>query len=306
MFEKSTFGPYEQYTLRSKDIELSVIGLGGALTALRYKGKDVILAFDNENDYEKGYCYLNFLVGRYANRIKNGRFSLEGNEYQLDTNEGANQLHGGKDGFHTKIWTLLDSGENWFSLGYTSPHGEGGYPGTLQATVTFSLTDHAMKVRFQAVSDRDTIFAPTLHTYFSLNENCLDTRLLMNASTYLPTDHELIPLEKRSVDETFDFRTLRPIKEDFDHCFIADGEASALMVGKETAIFFRSNFPAMQLYTGIDLSPVFKKNAGFALECEYCPDSPNRGEFLSPLLKVGEEFDRYLEYSFCSVEDILL
>ncbi len=306
MFAIGDFHGYEQYTLRSDTLELSVLSLGGALTALRYKGKDAVLAFDKAEDYEKGYCYLNFLVGRYANRIRDGKVTIAGREYQLDRNEGPNQLHGGKDGFHTKIWTLADSSEDSFTLSYTSPDGEGGYPGVLQSSVTYSLAGDTVTVRFRGETDADTIYAPTLHTYFALTKNCLDTRLLMNASTYLPVDDALLPLELKSVDERFDFRALRPIGEDFDHCFLADGQASALMVGDEMAIFFRSDFPAMQLYTGVNMSPVFEKNAGFALECEFCPDSPNRSEFLSPLLKAGDKFDRFVEYTFCPVEELMI
>lgn len=306
MFEKSDFYGYEQYSLRNENLELRVISLGAAITALRYKGEDCALHFENAEGYEKGYCFLNFIVGRYGNRIKDGKVTISGTEYQLDCNERGNQLHGGSQGFHTKRWTLLEQSENSFTLGYTSPDGECGYPGELKAQVIYALDGDKLTIRFKGISDKDTIFAPTTHTYFSLTKNCLDARLMLNASAYLPTDNELMPLEITSVDEKFDFRALRTIGENYDHCFIADGQCSAVLMGDKTAIFYRSDFPAMQLYTGTFMQPAFENNAGFALEPEFCPNSPNRSDFLSPVLKAGDEFDRFVEYRFCPVEDVIL
>lgn len=305
MFTKSDFFGYEQYTLSSDTLEFSVLSLGGAITALRYRGEDTVLHFENAEGYEKGYCFLNFLIGRYANRIKNARVTISGKEYQLDQNERGNQLHGGKDGFHKKIWTLLESSENSFALGYTSPDGECGYPGELKVKVIYCLDGDAVNIRFLGECDQDTIFAPTYHTYFSLTNNCLDTKLLMNCSSYLTVDEQLIPKEQVPVDDKFDFRFLRPIGQNYDHAFVADGKAFALMVGDNTAMFFRSDFPAMQLYTGSFMGPAFEKNAGVALECEFFPDSPNRTDCESPVLKAGKVFDRFVEYRFCPAEEIL-
>ena len=304
MFSQGDFFGYERYTLRSDTVELSVISLGGAITTLRYRGEDTVLHFADAAGYENCSCYLNFVVGRYANRIKGGRVTISGREYQLDQNEGQNQLHGGRDGLHRKRWTLKEHDETSFTLSCVSPDGECGYPGTLKASVTYSVTGNTVTLRFRGVSDRDTIFAPTIHTYFALTENCLDTKLRMNAAAYLPTDGENLPLAPKSVDKEFDFRKLRAIERDYDHCFLPDGQAMALMVGEKTAIAYRTDFPAMQLYTGAFLEPDFPRNAGFALEPEFCPDSPNRSEFASPLLRAGECFDRFVEYRFMDAEEI--
>lgn len=306
MFEKSDFFGYEQYTLRSEELELSVISLGAAITALRYRGEDTVLHFETAEGYEKGYCFLNFIVGRYGNRIKNGRITVSGREYQLDCNERGNQLHGGSQGFHKKLWALTDHTENSITLSYTSPDGENGYPGNLTAQVTYSIDGASVKIRFCGESDADTVFAPTTHTYFSLNKNCLDTKLMLNASTYLPTDEELMPLSITPVDEKFDFRALRPIGQNYDHCFIADGMCSAVLMGEKVAVLYRSDFPAMQLYTGTFMKPAFENNAGVALEPEFCPNSPNRSDFISPILKAGEVFDRFVSYTFCPVEEVIL
>ncbi len=306
MFEISDFFGYERYSLRCGKTELSVISLGAAISSLRYDGQELLLGFEDAEGYEKGWSYLNMIVGRYANRIRGGRVNISGREYQLECNEGRNQLHGGTEGLHKKRWTLSAHSDESFTLSCTSPDGECGYPGELKVSVSYTVTDASMTVRFQAVSDRDTVFAPTTHAYFRLNPSCFDTRLRLNASRYMPTDGENLPLGICPVDERFDFRSLRPIGENYDHCFIPDGECSALLSGEKTAVFFRSDFPAMQLYTGEFLPPAFEKNAGFALEPEFCPDSPNRSDCPSPLLKAGERFDRFAEYRFCPVEEILL
>ena len=306
MFEKSDFYGYEQYTLSSDTLELSVISLGGAITALRYKGEDTVLHFADAAGYEQNRCYLNALVGRYANRIRGGRVTICGREYQLEQNEGRNQLHGGSQGFHQKIWTLEESRDTSFTLSCFSPDGECGYPGNLRASVSYCLENDSLTLRFRAVCDQDTIFAPTIHSYFALTENCLDARLRMNAVAYLPTDDENLPLEAQSADGEYDFRTLRAIRRDYDHCFLPEGQAEALLVGDRVAIAYRTDFPAMQLYTGAFLEPDFPKNAGFALECEFCPDSPNRSEFISPVLRAGEEFDRFVEYRFMDAKELRL
>ena len=305
MVKKDYFGDCEQYTLSCGELSVSVMTYGAAVTHLRRGDEELLLGYGSAEGFREGSVYANAVVGRYANRIRLARVPVNGTVYQLTPNEGANQLHGGPEGFDKKVWSAEISGENAVTFRCSSPDGENGYPGNLTASVTYTLAEGTLRLDFRALSDADTIFAPTTHMYFRLSDNCLNTKLRMNAVRYLPTDGENLPLQPLPAEGDFDFSALRLIRTDYDHCFIPEGAGQALLFGERTAIAFRTDFPAMQLYTGHFLPPDFPENYGVALEPEFCPDSPNRPEFVSPLLRAGEEFHRFAEYRIFDAKEVV-
>ena len=304
MISKDSFGEYGQYTISCGELSVSIITLGATVTHLRRGDEELLLGYDSPEGFLQGSSYINAIVGRYANRIRGGRCVINGNAIQLTCNEGSNQLHGGPDAFDRMVWETEICGENAVTFRYVSPDGENGFPGTLRAAVTYTLTESTLRLDFYGVSDADTLFAPTSHMYFRLSETCFQTRLRMNAESYLPTDNDNLPLAPEKTEGDYDFSVLRPIRQDYDHCFIPAGEGRALLAGDKTAIAVRTDFPAMQLYTGHFLPPDFPENYGVALEPEFCPDSPNRPEFASPVLKAGEEFHRFAEYRIIDVGEV--
>jgi aldose 1-epimerase len=290
---------------------------------------DIVLGYDSAAEYlEKGQ-YFGVSVGRYANRIANGRFELEGSSYRLETNDGANHLHGGSDGFDKKLWDIeqLESGPDAKAvLAYVSPDGEGGYPGTLTATAIYSLNEsNELTIEYRATADEPTIVNLTNHSYFNLAgqntpEDVMDHRLTLHAGAFTPTDAGLIPTgELRGVDGTpFDFTTPRRIGErirnadeqlrlarGYDHNFVIDGDAGVLRPAAklEDALSGRvlellTTAPGVQFYSGnfLDGSLVgksgraYRQGDGLCLEPQTFPDAPNRPDFPSPRLDPGETY----------------
>ena len=305
MISRELLDGFTQYTLRSYTLTLSVMTLGATVTHLKRGDEDLALCCPTPREHAQNSSYANSIVGRYANRIRLGQVRIGGETVQLSCNEGRNQLHGGPNGFDKQLWTVEEAAEDRLTLSLCSPHGENGYPGELRAAVSYTLRGDTLRIDFTAQCDRDTIFAPTTHLYFTLNGDCLQTKLRMNAGQYLPVDGENLPLAPERAAGDFDFSALRPIGQDYDHCFIPEGEGRALLVGERTAIELRSDFPAMQLYTGLFLESPFHPHQGVALEPEWCPDSPNRAEFASPLLRAGERFQRFVEYRIFDAGEVV-
>src|SRR5690606_27201906 len=242
---------------------------------------NVALGFSNIDDYVNLSPYFGCITGRYANRIANGQFTLEGETYQLAINDEPNTLHGGERGFDKRIWTPSNVTDTSISLSYTSPDGEEGYPGTLDVTVTYTLTDdNAIQIDYEATTDATTVVNLTNHTYFNLNGDgvgsILDHELQLNASNYTPVDDTLIPTgEIASVEGTpFDFREPKPIGQDirnyayeqlalgrgYDHNFVIDRSSpddhELIPIGRakspNTGIVLEveTTEPGVQLYTG--------------------------------------------------------
>lgn len=311
----------------------SLLTYGATLQALTFGGRDVVLGYDTLDEYRTHESYQGATVGRYANRIAGGRFVLGGVAYDVGCNEGGRgHLHGGREGFDKKLWdaeTLEDRGEPSVRFSYTAADGEEGYPGQLEVAVTFTVTrDNALRIRYEASSERDTVLNLTNHAYFNLNGydggDVLDTSLRIEADAYTPVDERLIPTgERRPVADTpFDFRQAKPIGRDsgaaddqlalgggYDHNFVlGDGFKRAV-----TATAPRSGIrlecwtdqPGVQLYTanGLDV-PAGKggialyRHQGFCLETQHFPDSPNHPDFPSTMLRAGELFESVTEYRF--------
>lgn len=334
----------EKYTITSKaGLEMSVISYGGIITSLKVPNKegiyeDVVLGFDNIQDYENGSPYFGAIIGRYGNRIANAKFSLDGEEYQLEANDGPNSLHGGEKGFDKVVWNIEPSASEdsaSLKLTYTSIDGEGGYPGNLEITVTYTLnSNNELNIQYGATTDKKTIVNLTQHSYFNLtgdfSKKILDHIVEINADQYLPVNKTLIPTgELRSVEGTpFDFTEPTPISEGmkleesneqlkrgpgFDHCWVLNEQdngirfaASAYEPNSGRYMEVYTNEPAMQFYIGNFLDgslPAkgggsYEKRTGFCMETQHYPDSPNQEKFPSVILEPGEKYTSETTYKF--------
>ena len=311
------------------DIEVEVSTLGATLLALKTPDKngkmtDVLLNFPEAKDQGRNCGYMGCTIGRFGNRIGDGKFTLEGKQYQLDrNNKGVAHLHGGLLGFHQKNFKA-EVQENTLILTAFSPDGEENYPGNLTLTVKYTVSGSQLIIEYFAQSDQTTIFSPTNHAYFNLNgENdgsILDNILQINADRYLPTDPNLIPTgEERSVAETaFDFRQPKPIGRDikaedaqlataggYDHNFCLTDPHFAVVYSEKTGIQMDcyTDRPGVQFYSGNGLNgsvgkSLYPKNSGFCLETQLWPDCVNKPQWQSPVLKKGEKFYSKTEYCF--------
>lgn len=297
---------------------------------------DVVLGFDSLSSYTANNPFFGCLVGRYGNRIAKGKFKLGGVTYKLAINNPPNHLHGGLKGFDKVVWNAepaADGNGAGLKLTYSSKDGEEGYPGNLAATVVYTLTDsNALKIDYSAVTDKPTPCNLTNHSYFNLSagtsSDILGTELTLFADRTTPVDKTLIPTGKlRSVEGTpFDFR--RPMKigaridapeeqirfgGGYDHNFVLNGEAGTLRLaavasdsasGRVLEVF--TTEPGIQFYTGNFLDgsvtgkngTVYARRSGFCLETQHFPDSPNRPEFPSTILKPGETYRTTTIYKF--------
>jgi aldose 1-epimerase len=342
--------PVEMYTLSNANgMEITVLTYGAIIQSIMVPDKDgkpgnVALGFDNLDDYIAKSPYFGAIVGRYANRIALGRFTLDGQEYELAINNDPNTLHGGDRGFDKQIWTasMGDAGSSGqsISLSYTSPDGEEGYPGTLDVTVTYTLTEaNELRIDYLATTDATTVLNLSNHTYFNLRGEgsgpVFDHELMLNAPEFTPVDETLIPTgEIAPVAGTpFDFTTAKPIGQDirdassdqiligrgYDHNFVLDrsgagddepvpaATVSEPMSGRVMKVM--TTQPGVQLYTGNFLdgtfagtsSMVYRQSDAFCLETQHFPDSPNQPDFPSTVLEPGDEFTSTTIYAF-SVE----
>ncbi len=331
----------ELYTLTNGDTEVDITNYGGIITAWRVPDAngqmgDVVLGYDNMDGYNTVPSYFGALVGRYGNRIANGKFTLDGETYSLATNNGPNHLHGGIKGFDKVVWqadtATSDEGPQLI-LRYTSPDGEEGYPGTLVTKVTYTLqTDNTLRIDYEATTDKPTIVNLTNHSYFNLSGDpsttILDHQLMIDANRYVPVSEALIPTgELASVDETpFDFTKPTVIGNridadhpqivngiGYDHCWVlngAEGELSlaATVFDPKSKRFLEvfTTEPGIQFYSGNFLNGAavgkggisYEKRSALCLETEHFPDSPNQPDYPSVVLRPGETYRTTTAYKF--------
>lgn len=324
----------KKFTLKNElGMEVDVITYGGIITRWTAPDKnglyeDIVLGYNKLEQYLDGNPYFGALIGRYGNRIANGKFTLDGNTYNLATNDGENHLHGGEKGFDKVLWNgVAKNNEDGASveLTYTSQDGEEGYPGKLDVKVTYTLTDdNELDIQYEAVTDKPTIVNLTQHSYFNLSgrltEKVLDHELYLNADTFLPVDAGLIPTgEMRQVAGTpFDFKEPKLIGEEieadnaqlklglgYDHCWVLNqGEddygLAATVHHPQSGRFMEvyTNEPGMQFYSGNFLDGTlpaknggtYVQRSGFCLETQHFPDSPNQNDFPSVRLNPGETY----------------
>jgi len=315
---------------------VEVITYGATLQALTMPDRngmfaDVTIGFDDLKGHTELSNYQGQTVGRYANRIANGAFSINGKEYNVTKNEkDATCLHGGGEFSHT-VWDVIGTGENFIKLGYISPAGSHGFPGTLKTEVIYTLTDeNELVIDFSAVSDEDTVINLTNHAYFNLGGfdagSVLGHILQINADAFTPTDAASIPTgELRPVKGTpFDFTRPKTIGLDIGHendqlinckgydhnfCLTAREPGSPAVTvwepvsGRVMEVF--TDLPGVQLYTGNFLadvpgkgSTVMGKHAGFCLETQYYPDTPNQPAFPQCTFQAGEKFVSHTSFKF--------
>jgi len=345
---KSDFGKtaageqIDLYTLTNANgLECRIITWGGTCVSLKVpdrNGKldDILLGHDTLDGYlsHDTSPYFGALIGRYGNRIGQGKFSIDGTEYTLATNNNTNHLHGGDIGFDQKIWAaepLKNDKEVSLRLTYTSPDGEEGYPGTLNAIVTYSLThDNKLRIDYQATTDKATVCNLTNHSYYNLTgaaRNILEHELTLNANNTTPVDEGLIPTgEQAPVAGTpFDFTTPKTIGQDidandiqigygpgYDHNWVLNKEGIELSLAAEVyesttgrVMTIHTTEPAIQFYTGNFLDgitgkggKVYTRRYGLCLETQHSPDSPNKPEWPTTVLRPGQTYKSTTVHTF--------
>lgn len=331
----------KSYTLKNKNgVEMKVINYGGIITHLKTPDKngaleDIVLGYDSLAGYLKSTPYFGALVGRYGNRIANGKFKVDGKEYTVAQNDGSQHLHGGVKGFDKVFWDIepyTSSEGEALKLTYLSKDMEEGYPGNLAVKVDYVLTDaNELKISYEATTDKKTIVNLTQHTYFNLTgakRDILDHEVMIKSDKLVPVNKFLIPTGKLiNVKGTaFDFN--EPVKvgariEDknaeqltlgkgYDHCWVLsspDSMKMAATVYEPTTGRFIEVFttePGIQFYSGNFLDGsitgkggiTYSKRFGLCLETEHFPDSPNQAEFPTTLLAPGETYKTQTVYKF--------
>lgn len=321
--------PVEEIALADGSISCKIITYGGALRTLSVPDRtgrptDVLLGFDTLEDYLAQDKYLGALVGRCANRIGGSRFTLEGREYPLRANDGPNHLHGGLAGFDKKIWQVRAQSANSLTLSLFSPDGEEGYPGDLEAAVTYTLQRGALEIAYRAESSKTTLCNLTNHAYFNLSghgSGSIDGQYIrLAAGRHTPVGEELIPTGAIDpVDGTpMDLRRLQPIGErTYDNNWAIDNwdgtlRPAARAWSPDTGIVMDTltTLPGIQFYTGsfLDGCPLGKggaryaKHCAFCLETQYFPDSPNHPNFPSAVLEAGAAYESKTVYRFTVAE----
>lgn len=292
---------------------------------------DVVLGYDSAGEYQSGSGCFGATIGRCANRTAGARFELNGTVYRLGKNEGENNLHSGPDRYDQMFWETLEADERHVKLFRRSPDMEQGFPGNLDISVTYELTDeNEIRISYRGVCDRDTIVNMTNHSYFNLNGHdsgdVLKHTLCLRASRYTPVRADSIPTgEIASVEGTaMDFRAEKAIGRDigadeeqlkltggYDHNYILDApgfdEPFAVARGDQSGITLRAytDCPGVQLYTGNFIAhekgkggAVYEKRDGFCLETQYFPNCANEAAFSSPVLRAGETYETRTVYAF--------
>ena len=339
--EKSSFGITPEgdsvalYTLKNeKGYIVKITNYGGIITEIQTPDRNgemgnIVLGFDNLEQYQSGHPYFGALIGRYGNRIAKAQFSLNEEGYQLAVNNGKNALHGGIKGFDKVVWDVqviscVDRAA--LKLSYMSPDGEEGYPGNLTVAVTYELLMDQLFITYEAETDKATVLNLTNHSYFNLagEGTILDHVLYINASRITPVDDELIPTgEFANVEGTpFDFRKPTLIGEriemvggnpvGYDHNYVLDGTsgekrlAAKLLDPKSgRSLSVTTSEPGVQFYTGnfldgtlISRGITYTQYSGMCLETQHFPDSPNQPDFPSTVLHPGEKFASQTIFKF--------
>ena len=324
------------FLTNNNNVEIAITNYGARIVSLIVLDKnkhstDVVVGFDSLKGYlNSTETYHGAVVGRYANRIARGRFSLNGNIYQLSINNPPNHLHGGPRGFNNQVWKVEETRNDSIKLSYFSKDGEENYPGNLNTNVTYTLTDqNELLIHYEATTDQETVFNITSHPFFNLNgqgAGSIENHLLqINADNYSPVDESLIPTGIFTVKNTpFDFRKLKKIGQHinhdndqlkfgagYDHNFVLNGNGlrnAATAIGDKSGIIMEviTDQPGIQLYTGnwmqgensIKYGLKDNHREAFCLETQHFPDSPNHPEFPSTILQPGKVFRSTTKYKF--------
>ena len=325
---------YQFKLQNAKGTEVVIMNYGGTITNLLVADKsgqkgDVVLGFDSLSGFlQKGNPYFGALIGRYGNRIANGKFTLDGQTYTLATNNNGNHLHGGVKGFDKVVWNVDAASDSALHLSYTSKDGEEGYPGNLQVKVVYSLdNDNALKIDYTATIDKACPINLTNHAYFNLSggkdSTILDHELMIDADRYTAVNDKLIPTgQLPAVKNTpMDFTKAKRIGTDidkvkggFDHNWVLNKKDASLSLiasvyhpasGRLMEVY--TTQPGVQFYTGNFLDGTltggkggarYVQHSGMCLETQHFPDSPNQPSFPSTVLKPGETYHQVSVYKF--------
>lgn len=333
----------EQYTMtNAHGITIKFLSLGGCITDMDVPDRNgklgnIVLGHRDLAGYDSNKGYFGAIVGRYANRIAKGTFTLDGHTYHLPINNGPNSLHGGTNGFNLQIWNVTPKTVPHgvaAVLTYTSPDGQDGYPGTMKVAVTYTLEDsNALRIDYEATTDKPTVINLTSHDYFNLNGNgsgsAVHQLIQINADGYTPTDDTQIPTGQivPVANTPMDFRTLRPIfpgidadfhqlvlAHGYDHNWVLDkphpgamtfaARAYAPRTGRIMEVY--TTEPGVQVYTSNFLigaivgssNTVYHQGAAYTFETQHFPDSPNHPNFPSTVLNPGQTFHSTTEFRF--------
>lgn len=333
------------YTMTNrKGMQVAVTSYGARIVSILVpdrhgKTADVVLGFDNLAGYLGNDPYFGATIGRYANRIANGKFTLDGVEYHLPINDGPNSLHGGTQGFDKRVWTGREISQSHPAVEFTylSKNGEEGYPGDLHVEVLYRLEDdNALRIDYKATTDKDTVINMTNHSYFNLSGqgrgSILNQEVMINANQFTPISATMIPTgEIRSVAGTpFDFRKLTRIgarineknqqlefAHGYDDNFVLTRESPGLVLaaravdpesGRVLEVF--TTEPGLQFYTGNFLDgsihgkngKVYGHRSAFTMETQHYPDSPNHPDFPTTELKPGQTFHQTTIFKFSTLK----
>jgi aldose 1-epimerase len=327
--------PVTEYTLTNGNgMQVSIINYGGTITRLVVPDRngemgDVVTGFTSlEGFLQKGNPYFGALIGRYGNRIANGKFTIDGTEYKLAGNDNGNSLHGGNKGYDKVYWNIEKLADNRLRLTYLSGDGEEGYPGNLTVEVIYSLSaDNALGITYKASTDKATPINLTSHAYFNLSagkdSTILGHQLWIKADEYTPVNAQLIPTGKieKVAGGPMDFTTAKPIGRDlakveggYDHNWVlkrtgANPETIATLYdsasGRQMDVI--TTEPGLQFYSGNFLDGTltqtkdgkkYVKHAALCLETQHYPDSPNHPDFPNTILKPGEFYTQTTVYKF--------
>lgn len=347
--EKTVYGTLpngqkvDRYTLKNqKGMEVIIITYGGIITSLKVPNKDgkseeVVLGFHSLEQYTNPNPYFGAIIGRYGNRIANGKFNLDGIDYYLAINNGTNALHGGPEGFHRVLWTVLENKESEteasLKLHYLSKDMEEGYPGNLSVSVTYTLNNNnSLDVFYEATTDKKTILNLTQHSFFNLaadfSTTILDHEITIDADQLVAIDATQIPTGelKDVTNSPFDFRKPKSAGKDidtedeqlkrgfgYDHCWVLNNKnrgvrfaASAYEPISGRLLEVYTDQPGIQFYTGNFLDGtlprrdegVYSHRTGFCFETQHYPDSPNQKTFPSTVLCPGEQYKSKTIFNF--------
>ena len=333
--------PYRLITLRNANgVVVTLMDWGATLLSARIPMKDgsvreALLGCASPEQYTEQAAFLGASIGRYANRIANSRYTLDGQTVELAPSQGKNQLHGGPEGFDKRRWAIASQNPTEAVFTLTSPDGDQGYPGELQATAIYRLTeDNRISIEYRATVDKTCPVNLTNHVYFNLDGDQTDVRnhkLQLLADAYLPVDESGIPRDglKDVANTSFDFREPKTVAQDFlsdddqkkvkgyDHAFLLQAKGDATQpVGyvwsqdEKLQMTVYTSAPAIQFYSGNYLDGTLSRSPqpyaawqGLALESEFLPDSPNHPEWPQPdcMLRPGEEYISLTEYQFTAL-----
>ena len=330
--------PTALYVLKNKNgAEACITNYGGRLVSVMVPDKngkmtDVVLGYDNIGQYVQSDGNYGALIGRYGNRINQGKFTLDDIEYTLPQNNGAHCLHGGPQGYHARMWDAKQLNDQALELTYLSKDGEAGFPGNLDIKVTYTLTDdNAVGIKYEATTDKKTVVNLTNHSYFNLSgvpgSDVLDQLVMINADNYTPVDSTLIPVGISPVDGTpLDLRTPVAIGKrvndpfqqlqfgrgyDLNWVLNTNGDKNVLAAKAYSptsgiALEVYTNEPGIQFYTGNFMDGkdtgkhgvLYPHRGALCLETQHYPDSPNHPDFPSVVLNPGEKYLSECIYKF--------